>query len=108
RAALGARSGGCLSFGVGTEGREPGAPARLRLTFGEVPTDVAEPLYPYTGQLAIGWLPDQVINVAYLPRWVHMPRRSAFRFVKVEVIDTSSTFAVRFRNVRATALTSSG
>src|SRR5689334_14854252 len=99
---------GHFSFDLIGEGRGVDAPVRLRLTFGEVPTDVAEPLYPYTGLLAIGWLPDEVINVDYLPQSVHMPRRYAFRFVKVEVIDTSSTSAVRFRNVRATALTSSG
>ena len=99
---------GHFSFDLIGEGRGVDAPVRLRLTFGEVPTDVAEPLYPYTGQLATGWLPDEVINVDYLPQSVHLPRRYAFRFVKVEVIDTSSTFAVRFQNVRATALTSSG
>jgi len=99
---------GHVSFDLIGEGRGVDAPVRLRLTFGEVPTDVAEPLYPYTGQLATGWLPDEVINVDYLPQSVQLPRRYAFRFVKVEVIDTSSTFAVRFRNVRATALTSSG
>jgi len=99
---------GHLSFDLIGEGRGVDAPVRLRLTFGEVPTDVGEPLYPYKGQLATGWLPDEVINIDYLPQSVHLPRRYAFRFVKVEVIDTSSTFAVRFRNVRATALTSSG
>jgi hypothetical protein len=82
------------------------APVRLRLTFGEVPPDVAEPLYPYKGTLATGWLPDEIINVDYLPQTVTLPRRYAFRYVKVEVIDTSITFRVRFRNVRALALTS--
>ena len=97
---------GHLSFDLVGEGRGVDAPVRLRLTFGEVPTDVAEPLYPYKGHLATGWLPDEVINVDYLPQSVRLPRRYAFRFVKVEVIDTSPTFAVRLRNVRATALTS--
>src|SRR5690349_8583846 len=32
---------GYLSFALATEGRDPDAPVRLRLTFGEVPTDVA-------------------------------------------------------------------
>jgi len=97
---------GRLSFDLVGEGRGVDAPVRLRLTFGEVPTDIAEPLYPYKGHLATGWLPDEVINVDYLPQSVHMPRRYAFRYVKVEVIDTSSTFEVRFRNVRASAETS--
>jgi alpha-L-rhamnosidase len=97
---------GHLSFDLVGEGAGVDAPVRLRLTFGEVPTDVAEPLYPYKGQLATGWLPDELINVDYLPQSVRLQRRYAFRYVKFEVIDTSSTFGIRFRNVRAAAQTS--
>ena len=97
---------GHLSFDLAGEGRGVDAPVRLRLTYGEVPTDVAEALYPYQGHLATGWLPDEVINIDYLPQSVRLPRRHAFRYVKVEVIDTSPTFEVRFRNVRALAETS--
>ncbi|MBB6252963.1 glycoside hydrolase [Nitrospirillum iridis] len=97
---------GHLAFRLETVGREPDAPARLRLTFGEVPSDVAEPLYPYQGVLSSAWLPDEVINVDYLPQAVQLPRRYAFRYVKVEVIDTSSGFSVRFEDVHAIALTS--
>lgn len=97
---------GHLAFDLLGEGKGVDAPVRLRLIFGEVPTDVAEPLYPYTGHLATGWLPDEVVNIDYLPQSVQLPRRYAFRYVKVEVIDTSATFGVRFRNVCAAALTS--
>jgi hypothetical protein len=76
------------------------------LTFGEVPSDVAEDLYPYTGTLSSSWLPDETINVDFLPQKVHMPRRYAFRYVKVEIIDTSPNFGVRFKQVQAHALTS--
>jgi alpha-L-rhamnosidase len=97
---------GHVSFRLETEGREPDAPARLRLTFGEVPTDVAEPLYPYAGELSSAWLPDEIINVDYLPQAVRLPRRYAFRYVKIDIIDTSSGFGVRFEDVKAHALTS--
>src|SRR5688500_14773231 len=76
---------GFLSFHLATEGRAPDAPVRLRVTFGEVPTDVAEPFHPYKGQLSEAWLPDEVVNVDYLPQSVRMPRRYAFRYVKIEV-----------------------
>ena len=99
---------GYLAFDLQTEGREPDSPARLKLTFGEVPTDVAEPLYPYTGMLSSAWLPDEIINVDYLPQQVRMPRRYAFRYVKVEVLDTSPGFSVRFENLRAIAVSSAG
>ncbi len=97
---------GNLSFSLQTEGREPDAPARLRFIFGEVPTDVAEPLYPYKGALSSSWLPDEIINIDYLPQNVRLPRRYAFRYVKVEVIDTSPDFGVRFEDIKAHALTS--
>ncbi len=97
---------GFLAFSLETSGREPDAPARLRFTFGEVPTDVAEPFYPYKGQLSSAWLPDEIINVDYLPQQVRMPRRYAFRYVKVEVLDTSPEFTVRFDDVHAIAVTS--
>jgi hypothetical protein len=97
---------GFLSFHLATEGRAPDAPVRLRLVFGEVPTDVAEPFYPYKGQLSEAWLPDETINVDYLPRGVRMPRRYAFRYVKIEVIDTSPEFRIRVENLKAHAITS--
>jgi hypothetical protein len=97
---------GYLSFRLETEGREPDAPVRLRFTFGEVPTDVAEPLYPYRGELSEAWLPDELINVDYLPQAVRMPRRYAFRYVKIEVLDTSPEFRIRFEDLKAHAVTS--
>jgi alpha-L-rhamnosidase len=97
---------GFVSFHLATEGRDPDAPVRLRLTFGEVPTDVAEPLHPYKGQLSEAWLPDETINVDYLPRSVRLPRRYAFRYVKIEIIDTSPEFGVRIENLKAHAVTS--
>jgi alpha-L-rhamnosidase len=97
---------GFLSFRLETQGRQPDAPVRLRLAFGEVPTDVAEPFEPYTGRLSKGWLPEEIVTVDDLPAFVRLPRRYAFRYLKVEVIDTSAEFAVRFTNVRAHAVTS--
>ena len=97
---------GHLSFRLETVGRSPDSPARLRFTFGEVPTDVAEPLYPYTGHLSEAWLPDELINVDNLPETVRMPRRYAFRYVKIEVIDTSPGYGVQFHDLTAHALTS--
>ena len=97
---------GYLSFRLETEGREPDAPARLRFTFGEVPTDVAEPLYPYQGELSQSWLPDERVNIDYLPQSVRLSRRYAFRYVKIEIVDTSPGFGVRFESLKAYAVTS--
>jgi hypothetical protein len=44
--------------------------------------------------------------VDFLPDHVYMPRRHAFRYVKVEVISTSMRFGVRIKNPLAHAVTS--
>jgi alpha-L-rhamnosidase len=97
---------GHLEFRLVGEGRSVDSPVRLKLTFGEVPGDVAERFDPYRGQLSSAWLPEEIITVDFLPQKVRMPRRYAFRYVKVEVIDTSSNFGVRFFDTKAIALTS--
>jgi hypothetical protein len=97
---------GYVTFALSGEGEAVDSPARLRLTFGEVPGDVAEPLDP--GTLSRAWQPEEIVNVDFLPRTVTMPRRHAFRYVKVDVIDPSPNFSVRFDRFEARAVTSSG
>jgi len=99
---------GHFAFSLAGVGPAVDSPVRLRLIFGEVPADVAEPLEPYTGTLSRAWLPDEIVNIDYLPQRVRLPRRYAFRYVKVEVIDTAPNFAARFDDIEATALTSAG
>lgn len=97
---------GYLSFSIAGEGRGIDAPARLKLTFGEVPAEIGEPFDPYTGSLSRAWLQDETINIDVLPNTIAMPRRYAFRYLKVEVIATSPNYAVRLNDFRATAVSS--
>jgi hypothetical protein len=99
---------GYLTFTITGEGRGIDAPTRLKLTFGEVPAEVAEPFDPYTGTLSRAWLQDEVINIDVLPATIEMPRRYAFRFLKIEAVATSPNFAVRLSGIRAGAVTSAG
>jgi hypothetical protein len=99
---------GHFAFSIDGEGRGIDAPTRLKLTFGEVAPEVAEPFDPYKGGLSRAWLQDEIINIDVLPNTIELPRRYAFRFVKVEVIDTSPNYAVRFDRIHATALSSAG
>ncbi len=93
---FGGHRAGYLSFLLEGVGRSVDAPARLKLTFGEVPGTVAEPLHPYHGDLSEAWLPEEIITVDFLPQRVRLPRRYAFRYVKVDVIATSPSYAARF------------
>jgi alpha-L-rhamnosidase len=91
---------GYLSFYLGVDGINIDAPARLRLTFGEVPYDVTDDLHPCNTWISTSWLPDEVINVDWLPARVDMPRRYSFRYLKIEIIDTSLKYKVRFSDVK--------
>ncbi|QTF08744.1 glycoside hydrolase [Brenneria izadpanahii] len=99
---------GFLTFLLGWKGVSCDSPARLRLTFGEVVTDVAESLYPYNGWISAAWLPEEIINVDFLPAPVRIARRQSFRYVKIDVIATSSNFNVTFDAIQVQAVSSAG
>jgi alpha-L-rhamnosidase len=103
---FGAHLVGYLAFRVLPTGSVADSPIRLRLTFGEVPTDVAEPLYPYRGWISAAWLPEEVIVIDDLPAWYRVARRHAFRYVKVEILAASRRFGLRFEDTVAHAVTS--
>ncbi|KAK0105516.1 hypothetical protein ONS95_004123 [Cadophora gregata] len=95
---------GYLSFHLGVDGVNVDAPTRLRLTFGEIPYDVTEDLHPCNTWISTSWLPDEIINVDWLPTDVEMPRRYSFRYLKIEVIDTSPKYKVKFSDIKVRAV----
>ncbi|KAJ7150109.1 bacterial alpha-L-rhamnosidase domain-containing protein [Mycena crocata] len=95
---------GYLSFHLSAIGTNIDAPCRLRLVFGEVPTDVAEDLHPCSTWISTSWLPDETINVDWLPTDVSLPRRYSFRYVRIQVIDNGPKFRVTFSRLRATGV----
>ena len=90
---------GYVSFKLDAEGINVDAPCRLRLTFGESPFDVTESMEGVDTWISTSWLPDEVINVDFMPENVSIPRRHAFRFLRVEIVDTSPKYKVKFSDV---------
>lgn len=82
------------------------APVRLALVFGEVLAEVSEPLDPYAGTLSRSWLQDETINVDEVPGSVRLPRRYAFRYLKVTVAAASKHGRFGFASISAEAITS--
>ncbi|MBI5689997.1 MAG: hypothetical protein HZC55_07830 [Verrucomicrobia bacterium] len=82
------------------------APVRLSLVFGEVLAEVSEPLDPYSGTLSRSWLQDETIAVDEVPGTVRLPRRYAFRYLKVTVAAASKHGRFGFAGIRAEAITS--
>jgi hypothetical protein len=67
---------------------------------------VAEPFYTYKGWLSESWLPEEVVTIDIVPSSIRLPRRYAFRFVKIELLGLPIGRKIAFRNVRAHAVTS--
>jgi hypothetical protein len=80
------------------------APVRLALIFGEVLAEVTEPFDPYTGGLTRAWLQDETINIDVVPQTVRLPRRYAFRYLKVSVVSCSTHGKFGFSDISAEAV----
>lgn len=82
------------------------APVRLALVFGEVPSELSEPFDPYKGTLTRAWMQDEVFNFDDVPQVVTLPRRYAFRYVKVTVVSASKHGKFGFSEIHADSVTS--
>lgn len=82
------------------------APVRLALVFGEVLAEVAEPLDSYAGTLARSWLQEEIVNIDEVPQTLRLPRRYAFRYVKVTVASASRHGRFGFSDIHAESVTS--
>ena len=97
---------GYCTFTLKTLRSDMDAPLRLKLTFGEVPAELATPFDPYPGGLSRAWLQDETVTVSVLPATITIPRRLAFRYVKIEWLGSSSNFEFGFSDIQFKATTS--
>lgn len=97
---------GSFSFSLKARRGTPDGPLRFRFTFGEVPAELATPFDPYPGSLSRAWLQDEVVTVMELPVTMTIPRRLAFRYVKIDLLGSSPYFDFGFDKVEARATTS--
>lgn len=84
----------------------PDAPMRLKFTFGEVPAELATPFDPYPGGLSRAWLQDETVTVVDLPATITIPRRLAFRYLKIDLLASSNGFDFAFSDMSFKASTS--
>lgn len=90
---------GYLSFTLTPVGSPADAPAYLKLKFGEVPYEIAANTSDYSGEVSRAWLQEEVIHVDVLPARVQLPRRYAFRYLQLVVLDTSAKYKVVISNM---------
>ncbi len=87
---------GYVQFSLALIGKAMGGPLRLKFTFGEVPAEMATLFDPYRGALSRAWLQDEILTLDTLPQTVRLPRRYAFRYLKIEVLACSFDYRFRF------------
>lgn len=97
---------GYLTLSVKPVGSPPDAPLKLKLIFGEMPCETAEPFESYEGWLSSSWLQEELVFVDILPAVIKLPRRYCFRYMKVIVMDTSRKYKVSFEDAVCLAVTS--
>lgn len=90
---------GYVSFTLTPVGSPADAPAYLKLRFGEIPYEIAADTDRYSGEVSRAWIQEELIHVDVLPARVSLPRRYAFRYLQLTVLDTSAKYRVTVSDV---------
>lgn len=80
---------GYVTLKLSSSGSPQDAPAFFRLKFGEIAKEMTEKSEDYDGWISRGWIQEENFHVDVLPCELKLPRRYAFRYMEIEVIDTS-------------------
>lgn len=97
---------GYLGFRLKTLGDIMDCPVRLKFMFGETPGEMNEPLDPWKGSLSRAWMQDEVLTIDIADRDIHLERRMAFRFLRIELAGGNFDFALD--GVHCQAVSSAG
>ena len=70
------------------------APAFLKLTFAEDKEELGFNSADYNGWLSRSWIQEETVHFDLMPKSYRLPRRYAFRYLKVEVISISPLYLI--------------
>lgn len=90
---------GYVSFVAVPMGSHFDAPAYIRVKFAEVLAELLEDSADYDGWLSRSWIQEDLFHLDVLPYVLNIPRRYAFRYMQIEVLDTSPKYSLKFRNI---------
>lgn len=97
---------GYVSFSLRPEGSPADAPAWLKIRFAEIPWELLIDPCEYHGEISSSWIQQEIIHADFLPAKIELSRRYAFRYMEIEVLDTSPKYQVCIENVYAESVTS--
>ncbi|XCP85563.1 hypothetical protein ABXS75_01805 [Roseburia hominis] len=85
---------GYVTLKLSSSGSHQDAPAYIYLKFGETLEEMTDNMEDYDGWLSKGWIQEEYIHIDELPAVVRLPRRYAFRYMELKVIDTSAKYKI--------------
>lgn len=97
---------GYLSFKIGLSSSTPDGPIRFKLTYAEVPAELAQPFDPYPGGVSRAWLQDEIITIMEPYGEIKLDRRVAGRYLRIELLGSSPYFDFTISNLQIKTLTS--
>ena len=83
---------GYLHLKLNYTGSHPDAPVWMRIHFAENPVELFEDAKSYHGWICSSWIEEEQIHIDVIPSEIKLPRRYAFRYVMIEILDISSKF----------------
>jgi len=84
------------------------APVRLKFSFAEMPAELNTPFDPWKGSLSRAWMQEETITLTRLNETVQIPRRMAFRYLKIELLGASSYYDFAIDELTFRAVSSAG
>ena len=97
---------GYLTLDFSYTGSHPDAPAYLKLKFAETYEEVCENSDVYNGWVSRSWIQEEYVHVDVLPARIRIPRRHAFRYLKITTMDTSVKYKLVVRHAECLTETS--
>lgn len=97
---------GRLTLRLSSQGSHPDAPVWLAVKFCENARELNETLDGYSGWISKGWVQQEQLHVDVLPSVLVMPRRYAFRYVRIDVLALSSKYRLMIEDACAETVTS--
>jgi hypothetical protein len=85
---------GYVTLSLSSVGSHQDAPAYIYLRFAERIEELEVSTEDYKSWISKGWLQEEYLHVDVLPAKIELPRRYAFRYLELKVIDVSQKFSL--------------
>lgn len=94
---------GRFKIHVAHTGSPMDSPLAIKIRFAEMPNELAHQASEYDGWLSKAWIQEEMLHLDQLPVDLELPRRYSFRYVEIDVIDSSPKWQAIFSNPQALA-----